>query len=178
MASETPLSEPFNFEPNDHQAATPQESDRYVPGSPISESFDRDNSDASREGMVRIDRSGSKRFRIIAICGMGLSALLLMSLILVAIQKERIRIVNHTITETQYVTVTPPLKWQIGACLRSINGGGGTQLTPCSGTYDWVIVGETTVKTSCLAYTQNGGWSSQSEWVENPNGSDFYCLVP
>jgi len=121
----------------------------------------------------------SKRYRGLAIAGCVVSLILLVALVLVSIQKERIRLVRHTVIETQYVDNPPTLNWQIGACVANINGGKNLQLASCSGRHDWIIISETTDTNGCLYYSTIGSpYSPSSESSSNPNGSDYFCLVP
>lgn len=118
------------------------------------------------------------RWIIIALLGV-IIALLAASLVTIITVKNRVRVVRHTVTsvDTRYVNTTPPLTWGIGACVKDA-GGNSSSLTSCKGAFDYVVVGETTNKDSCLLYATDGGQNYQSMWLQGPTQADYYCIVP
>ena len=84
----------------------------------------------------------------------------------------------HTVVgPTQYVTEPALLKWQVGACVQDA-ANNTERLVSCNSQFNWVLEAETTDKSTCLYYSTNGGLTSQSEYLANPVGNDYFCMVP
>jgi hypothetical protein len=126
---------------------------------------------------VVVKNGGSSKL-LIGLAG-AIVVLLAACLIVLLTVKERTRTVTHTVTsvQTQYVNEAPPLNWGIGACAKN-NSDNTESLVSCKSAFDWVIVGETTNKDSCLQYTTNGGASYVYEYISGSTPSDYYCEVP